>query len=58
MRRSLQPKQFIQVPIPMLTNLSLSLKFSVNQPVFALILAVSEENGLEYNQLFTKSVNT
>ena len=30
---------------------------SVNQPVFALILAVSEENGLEYNQLFDKSVN-
>jgi len=30
----------------------------VNQPCYALILAVSEENGLEYNQLFNKSVNT
>ena len=30
----------------------------MNQPCYALILAVSEENGLEYNQLFNKSVNT
>ena len=30
----------------------------MNQPCYALILAVSEENGLEYNELFKKSVNT
>ena len=29
----------------------------VNQPVHALILSISEENGLEYLQLFDKSVN-
>lgn len=31
---------------------------SVNQKVEALIFAISEENGVEYNQVFEKSVNT
>ena len=29
----------------------------VNQPVYVLILAISEENGLEHYQIFEKSVN-
>ena len=29
----------------------------MNQPVFALIFAISEEKGIEYYQIFEKSVN-
>jgi len=29
----------------------------VNQPVFGLIFAISEEKGIEYYQIFEKSVN-
>ena len=29
----------------------------MNQPVFALIFAVSEERGVEHHQIFEKSVN-
>ena len=32
-------------------------KARVNQPVFALILAISEKKGLEHYQIFEKSVN-
>ena len=30
---------------------------NVDQPVYALILAISEEKGLEHHQIFDKSVN-